>query len=453
MENTFKYIETNKEKFLEDLFEVIRIPSISSESAHKEDMQRCAEHLSGAILKAGADRAEVFQTEGHPVVFAEKIIDPSKPTVMVYGHYDVMPVTPLELWTSQPFEPEIRDGKIYARGANDDKGQSFIHVKAFEAMCQSGELPCNVKFMIEGEEEIGSPSLEKWCAENKEMLQSDIILVSDTSMLSWETPSITCGLRGLAYMEVEVTGPSHDLHSGLYGGAVVNPISALSQMIASLTDQNGRVTLPGFYDDVLEFSAEDRASIAKAPFSIEEYKKSIDVADLAGEEGYTTLERTGIRPALDVNGIWGGHIAEGAKTIIASKAYAKISMRLVANQDSQKIAKLFEDHLQEIAPKGVTVKAKYLHGGEAYNCPTTLKAYKAAEKAVETTFGVAPVPYYSGGSITIISTFERILGTKTILLGFGLNSDAIHSPNENFKLENFFTGIDTIVEFYKEFTK
>jgi acetylornithine deacetylase/succinyl-diaminopimelate desuccinylase-like protein len=449
MEKLNTYLEANKQRFLDELFGLIRIPSISSISDHKPDMLRAAEYWKEAILKAGADKAEIIATAGNPVVYGEKIIDPSKPTVLVYGHYDVMPVDPLNLWNSPPFEPEIRDGKIYARGADDDKGQAFMHAKAFEAMVQSGTLPCNVKFMIEGEEEIGSPNLEKFCADHKEMLQADIILVSDTGMIAQDIPSITVGLRGLAYIEVEVTGPNRDLHSGLFGGAVANPINVLSKMIASLTDEKGRITVAGFYDKVQNLTAEERAEMAKAPFNLDEYKKAIDIAEVWGEEGYSTIERTGIRPTLDVCGIWGGYTGEGAKTVLPSKAYAKISMRLVPDQDHYEISELFEKHFLSIAPPYVKVKVTNLHGGQGYVSPTNTKAYQAASKAYETTFGKKPVPTRSGGSIPIISTFERVLGIKSILMGFGLESDAIHSPNENYPLYNFYKGIETIPYFYK----
>lgn len=453
MKLTSEYIDKNRNNFVTELFDFLRIPSISADSAYKEDMVKCAEHVKNALLSAGASRAEVYPTKGNPVVYGEKIIDKSLPTVLVYAHYDVMPVEPLGLWISPPFSPEIRDGKIWGRGADDDKGQGFIHIKAFEAMYKTGELPCNVKFMIEGEEEIGSGSLGQWCAEYKDMLAADIILISDTSMISMETPSITCGLRGISYMEVEVTGPSHDLHSGIYGGAVANPLNVLSKMIASLTDDNGRVTIDGFYDDVKEFTAEERAAITSAPFSIEEYKEALQIGEVQGEKGYATQERTGIRPSLDVNGIWGGHITEGTKTVIPSKAYAKISMRLVADQSPDKIAELFETYFKKIAPPSVTVSVEYIHGGNAYNCPTTTPAYQAAERAITTTFGKKPIPFYSGGSIPIVSTFEKTLGIKSILLGFGLHSDATHSPNESFPVENFIKGIFTVAQFYKEFTK
>jgi acetylornithine deacetylase/succinyl-diaminopimelate desuccinylase-like protein len=447
------YIEANKERFLDELFGLLRIPSISSISEHKPDMVRAAEYWRETLLKAGADRAEVMPTPGNPVVYGEKIINPKLPTVLVYAHYDVMPVDPIELWKSQPFAPEIRDGKIYARGADDDKGQSFMHAKAFELMVKTNSLPCNVKFMIEGEEEIGSPNLGKWCEENKEMLKADIILVSDTSMIGKDTPSITTGLRGLAYVEVEVTGPNRDLHSGLFGGAVANPANILAKMIASLHDENNRVTIPGFYDDVLEVSPKERADMACAPFNLDEYKKALDIEDVHGEAGYTTMERTGIRPTLDVNGIWGGYIGEGAKTVLPSKAYAKISMRLVPNQNHEKIAQLFKKHFESIAPKSVKVKVTPHHGGQGYVAPTNTPAYQAASKAIEDVYGIKPVPFRSGGSIPIISTFEQVLGIKSILLGFGLESDAIHSPNENYPLEQFFKGIEVIPRFYKYFSE
>lgn len=453
MEQINKYIEENKDRFLEELFGLIRIPSISSLKDHKEDMQEAAEYWKKSILDAGADKAEVMPSDGNPVVYGEKIIDPKLPTVMVYGHYDVMPVDPIDLWESKPFEPEIRDGKIFARGADDDKGQAFMHAKAFEFMVKTDQLPCNVKFMIEGEEEIGSPSLGKFCEKHKDMLEADIILVSDTSMLGENTPSITTGLRGLAYMEVEVTGPNKDLHSGLFGGAVANPANVLAKMIASLQDENNHITIPGFYDDVLEATNEERKKMGEAPFSLNDYKKALDVEEVQGEKGYTTLERTGIRPSLDVNGIWGGYTGEGAKTVLPSKAHAKISMRLVPNQDHKKIARLFEDYFKSIAPKSVKVKVTELHGGQGYVCPIDLPAYQAAEKAFTDTFGTKPVPYRSGGSIPIISTFENVLGTKSILMGFGLEADAIHSPNENFPLKQFYKGIETLPGFYKYFAE
>ncbi|HUS85959.1 MAG TPA: dipeptidase [Bacteroidales bacterium] len=449
MEIIRNYIEENRERFLEELFDIIRIPSVSAKEENKDDMAKTAEHLKNSLLDAGADKAEVFQTDGHPVLFGEKIIDPGLPTVLVYGHYDVQPAEPLELWDSKPFEPVIRDGKIWARGADDDKGQLFMHIKAFEMMVRTETLPCNVKFMIEGEEEIGSVNLEKFCEPNREMLKADVILVSDTTMIDQNTASITTGLRGLSFMQVEVTGANRDLHSGLYGGAVANPCNVLSKMIASLTDDKNQITIPGFYDDVLISSDQERSEMAKRPFNEEEYRRSINVDALVGEEGYSTHERLGIRPSLDVNGIWGGYTGEGAKTILPSKANAKISMRLVPRQDAEKIARLFEKHFKSIAPAGVRVKVEYLHGGQAYVSPVDIDEYKAASMAMEEVFGMKPIPVRSGGSIPIISAFERILGIKSILLGFGLDSDAIHSPNENYPLLNFFKGIETIPLFYK----
>jgi len=453
MQHVKKYIDENQNRFLDELFELIRIPSISSKSEYKQDLIMAAEQWKKIILSAGADKAEVLPSEGNPVVYGEKIIDPDKPTVLVYAHYDVMPVDPINLWDSKPFEPEIREGKIWARGADDDKGQSFMHAKAFELMVKTNTLPCNVKFMIEGEEEIGSPSLGKFCEVHKEMLKADIILVSDTGMIAQDVPSITSGLRGLAYMEVEVTGPDRDLHSGLFGGAVANPANVLAKLIASLHDENNKVAIPGFYDDVLIISDAERKEMAKAPFDIDEYKKAINIAEVHGENGYSTMERTGIRPTLDVNGIWGGYTQEGSKTIIPSKATAKISMRLVPNQDYKKIAQLFIEHFKNITPPYVKVKVTELHGGHAYVSPTDMTAYLAAEKAYTVTFGKKPVPVRSGGSIPIVSAFEKILGIKSILMGFGLESDAIHSPNENFPLFNFYKGIETIPYFYKFFTE
>jgi acetylornithine deacetylase/succinyl-diaminopimelate desuccinylase-like protein len=453
MENVKKYIEANEARFLEELFDLIRIPSISAESTHKPDMQRCAEWLAAALAKAGADRAEVYPTAGNPVVYAEKTVDPKARTVLVYGHYDVMPVDPRDEWRTDPFEPVVRDGRIWARGADDDKGQLWMHAKAFEAMCATDSLPCNVKFMLEGEEEIGSASLYDFCREHRKMLKADIILVSDTSMLSLKTPSITCGLRGLAYMEVEVEGPNKDLHSGLFGGAVANPANVLARLVAGLIDENGHVTIPGFYDDVRELPPAERRAFNKAPFNLSAYKKSLDIGDVEGEAGYTTLERTGVRPSLDVNGIWGGYTGEGTKTVIPSKASAKISMRLVPNQDYRKISKLFEKHFRKIAPKSVKVTVRSLHGGMPYVAPTDMPAYKAAAKAIETTFGCKPLPFYSGGSIPIISGFESILGIKSLLIGFGLAEDAIHSPNESYGLEQFRRGLETIPYFYKYFAE
>ncbi len=448
-----QYIEENKDRFLEELFGLIRIPSISSLKEHKDDMQKAAEYWKQSLLDAGADKAEIMPTDGNPVIYGEKTIEPSKPTVLVYGHYDVMPVDPIDLWESKPFEPEIRDGKIYARGADDDKGQAFMHAKAFEYLVKNDELPVNVKFMIEGEEEIGSPNLGKFCEQNKDLLKADIILVSDTSMIGENTPSITTGLRGLAYMEVEVTGPNKDLHSGLFGGAVANPANVLAKMIAQLQDEDNKVTIPGFYDDVIEATDAERKKMAEAPFNLNEYKKALDVEEVQGEKGYSTIERTGIRPSLDVNGMWSGYTGEGAKTVLPSKAAAKISMRLVPNQDHKKIAKLFKEHFKSIAPKSVKVNVKELHGGQGYVCPIDLKAYQAAEKAFTETYDKEPVPFRSGGSIPIISTFEKTLGTKSILMGFGLESDAIHSPNENYPLKQFYNGIETISHFYKHFAE
>ncbi len=453
MKKVHEYIGVNKDRFLGELFELLRIPSISAQSEHKPDMKRCAEWLAAALVKSGADSADVMPTEGNPVVYAEKIVDPAAKTVLVYGHYDVMPVDPREEWRTEPCEPTIADGRIWGRGADDDKGQLFMHAKAFEAMCATDSLPCNVKFMLEGEEEIGSPSLYKFCADNKELLAADIILVSDTSMISMDTPSITCGLRGMTYMEVEVTGPNKDLHSGLFGGAVANPANVLTRLVASLIDDKGRVTIPGFYDDVRELTPAERDAFNEAPFDLDEYKKSLDVGDVEGEEGYTTIERTGVRPSLDVNGIWGGYIEEGTKTVIPSKASAKISMRLVPNQDFEKIAELFERHFRAIAPESVKVDVRFLHGGAPYVSPTDMPAYKAAERAIVDTFGKKPLPFYSGGSIPIISGFERILGIKSLLIGFGLAEDAIHSPNESYGLDQFFKGVETIPLFYKYFAE
>ena len=453
MKDVKAYIEANRERFLEELFELIRIPSISAESEHKPDMLRCAEKWKEFLLKAGCDKAEVMPTEGNPVVYGEKTIDPAKPTVCVYGHYDVMPVAPLELWRTSPFEPVVKDGKIWARGADDDKGQSFMQAKAFEFMVATNQLPCNVKFMLEGEEEIGSPSLYGFCEQHKELLKSDVILVCDTSMIAPDVPSITSGLRGLCYWEVEVTGANHDLHSGIYGGAVANPINILCKMIAGLHDENNHITIPGFYDDVLVISDEERALMAKAPFNEEDYKRELDIKAVHGEKGYTTKERTGIRPCLDICGIWGGHTGEGSKTVLPSKAYAKISTRLVANQDFNKISKLFQDYFESIAPDCVRVKVTPCHGGAAYVSPLEMKAYQAAEKAMETTYGKRPIPTRSGGSIPIVAGFEKILGTKSILMGFGLGSDDIHAPNENYPLEQFFKGIETIPYFYEYFAQ
>lgn len=453
MKDLKTYIEDNKQRFLDELFELIRIPSISSIKDHKPDMYRAAEMWKKLLLEAGADKAEVYETDGNPVTYGEKIIDSALPTVIVYGHMDVMPVDPIDQWHTDPFEPVIKDGKIWARGADDDKGQAFMHAKAFEYLVKTNQLKVNVKFMIEGEEEVGSPNLPKWCKEHKDMLQGDIILVSDTGMISPTTPSITTGLRGLSYWQVEVTGSNRDLHSGLFGGAVANPINALSKMIASILDDNNHITIPGFYDDVIEVSLEERKLMANAPFNLEDYKKALDLNAVSGEKGYTTNERTGIRPTFDVCGMWGGYTGEGAKTVLPSNAFAKISTRLVPNQKHEKIAILFKEHFESIAPEGVKVKVEYLHGGQGYVCPIDLPAYKAADKAYEQVYGKRPVPVRSGGSIPIISDFESILGIKSILMGFGLESDAIHSPNENFPLEQFFNGINTIPYFYKYFAE
>jgi acetylornithine deacetylase/succinyl-diaminopimelate desuccinylase-like protein len=442
------YIEENKDRILDELFGLIRIPSISSESAHKDDMVKAAEYIKQAILNAGADRAEVIPSKGNPVVFGEKIVDPAAPTVLIYAHYDVMPVDPIELWTSNPFEPEIRDGKICARGANDDKGQMFMQVKAFEYLVKTGQLKTNVKFMIEGEEEIGSPSLEEWATKHKDLVAADVILVSDTGMIGENVPTITQGLRGLSYMEVEVTGPNRDLHSGIFGGAVANPINVLAKMIASCIDDNNHITIPGFYDSVLEVSAEDRAMLAKAPFNLDDYKKSLDVEEVQGEVGFSTNERTGIRPSLDVNGIWGGYTGEGSKTVTPSKAFAKISMRLVPNQDYHTISNLFKAHFEAIAPKSVKVNVVAHHGGYPYVSPSDHPGYRAASQAFVDVYGELPIPLRSGGSIPIVATFEKVLGLKSILMGFGLESDGIHSPNESFSLNRFFKGIETISHFY-----
>lgn len=445
------YIDQNKDRFLEELFGLLRIPSVSSLADHKPDMYRAAEYWRSMLIASGADKAELYETPGNPVIYGEKIIDPSYPTILVYAHMDVMPVDPINLWTSQPFEPEIRKGRIWGRGADDDKGQSFMHAKAFELMMKSGQLKCNIKFMIEGEEEIGSPNLGAWCEAHKAMLHADIILVSDTSMIASDTPSITAGLRGLAYLEVEVTGPDHDLHSGIFGGAVANPANILAKMIASLHDEKNRITIPGFYDEVIVVSEGERRAMAEAPFNLDSYKKAVGIDVEWGEQGFTTIERTGIRPTLDVCGIWSGYTGEGAKTVLPSKAHAKISMRLVPNQDYKKISSLFEAHFLKIAPPYVKVKVTDLHGGQGYVAPIDMPAWKAADKAYMETFGKLPIPTRSGGSIPIISTFEQVLGIKSLLMGFGLESDAIHSPNENFPLENFYKGIETIAHFYNRF--
>ncbi len=445
------FIEENKDRFLNELFDWLKIKSISADSAFKDDVYAGAAFLAEKLTEAGAENVTIEKTAGHPIVYADKIIDPSLPTILVYGHYDVQPSVPDHLWTSPPFEPEIRDGKIYARGACDDKGQAYMHIKAFETMMKTHSLPCNVKFMIEGEEEIGSPNLGIYCKENKDKLKADIVLISDTSMISLDTPSIDCGLRGLSYLQVEVTGPNRDLHSGVYGGGVANPINVLCNMIASLHDENKRIQIPGFYDKVAELSEKERTDLNKAPFDLNEYKKDLDVQDVMGEKGYTTLERTGIRPTLDVNGIWGGYTGEGSKTVLPSKAYAKISMRLVPHQRSEEITQLFQQHFESLAPASIRVKVEPHHGGEPVVTPTDSIAYTAAANAIKTTFGKDPIPTRGGGSIPIVALFEDILGLKSILLGFGLDSDAIHSPNEHFGVENFFKGIQTIPHFYKNF--
>lgn len=451
--NISTYIEDNKQRFLDELFELLKIESISADPDYKDSVRECAQVVKESLESAGADNAEIIETGGHPMVYGEKIVDPNLPTVLVYGHYDVQPPDPLDLWNSPPFEPVVKDGKIYARGACDDKGQFYMHVKAFEILNEKGQPPVNMKFMIEGEEEVGSENLEGFLRENKEKLKADVILVSDTSMVSMETPSIETGLRGLAYMEVEVVGPNKDLHSGVYGGAVANPINVLCDMIASLQDEDGKITIPGFYDNVVELSEEEREQLSKIPFDIEEYKKDLGINAVKGEKGYTTIERSGIRPTLDVNGIWGGYIGEGAKTVLPSKANAKISMRLVPNQNSDEISEKFQKHFESIAPDYVKVKVTPHHGGEPVVTPTNTKAYKAASKAIEKAFGKAPIPTRGGGSIPIIALFEDVLGLKTVLMGFGLDSDAIHSPNEHYGIENYLKGIETITYFHEEYAK
>ncbi|WP_420851837.1 dipeptidase [Pontibacter litorisediminis] len=448
-----QYINDNKDRFVNELLDMLRIPSVSADPKFKADVLRNAEFLKERLLEAGADNVELVETPGNPVVYGEKIVDPALPTVLVYGHYDVQPADPYELWNSPPFEPVIKDGKIYARGACDDKGQMYMHVKAFETMVQTGTLACNVKFMIEGEEEVGSKNLATFVRENKDRLTGDVILISDTGMLGNDTPSITTGLRGMSYVEVEVTGPNRDLHSGLYGGAVANPINILCQMIASMHDENNHITIPGFYDNVQELSQGERAEMARAPFDLEKYKKALDLGDVHGEAGYVTMERNSIRPTLDVNGIWGGYTGEGAKTVIPSKAYAKISMRLVPNQSSEEITEKFKKHFESIAPKSVKVEVKPHHGGEPVVTPTDSPAYQAAAKAYEETFGVKPIPVRSGGSIPIVAMFKSELGLDSVLMGFGLDSDAIHSPNESYGLFNYMKGIETIPQFYKYFAE
>lgn len=443
-----EYIEQHKESFLSDLFEALRIPSISSQSEHKPDMVRMAEHWKQYLLNLGMDKAEVYPTDGNPLVVAERIIDPKAKTVLVYGHYDVMPVEPLDLWESDPFEPVIRDGKIYARGADDDKGQSFTQILGLKTALALGWVKCNVKIILEGEEEIGSIHLEEFCQKHKDLLAADFILVSDTSMLAPDIPSITSGLRGLSYWEIEVTGPNRDLHSGIYGGAVANPINELCKLMSQMVDEKGHITVPGFYDGVVPLTATEREMIAQIPYDEQKYMDEIGVKALWGEDGFSTYERNSCRPSFDLCGIWGGYTGEGAKTVLPSKAYAKFSSRLVANQDNEKIAKLVADHLQKIAPPYIKVKVTPLHGGQAFLCPLDLPAYQSVEQAIEKAFGKRPLAVRSGGSIPIIATFEKVLGIKTVLMGFGLSTNAIHSPNENFPLEMFFKGIEAVAEFY-----
>lgn len=459
MQSSKDYVNQHKDRFITELIELLKLPSISADSAFSQDVIYTAEVVEKALIKAGCDSVELCKTDGYPIIYGEKIVDSNMPTVLVYGHYDVQPPDPVELWDSPPFEPVIKEteihpeGAIFARGSSDDKGQMFMHIKALEFMVKTDQLPCNIKFMIEGEEEVGSVNIAAYVANNKAKLKNDVILISDTGMIAKEFPSITTGLRGLSYVEVEVTGPNRDLHSGLYGGAVANPINILSKMIASLHDENNHITIPGFYDRVEELSEEERAEMAKAPFDLDEYQNTLDIESIYGEQGYSTNERNSIRPTLDVNGIWGGYIGEGAKTVIASKAHAKISMRLVPHQDWHEITSLFEEHFTSIAPKGVKVKVTPHHGGQGYVTPINTVAYKAAAKAYETTFGTIPIPQRSGGSIPIVSLFEKELGSKTILMGFGLDSDAIHSPNEHFGIWNYLKGIETIPYFFKFFAE
>ena len=447
------YQAQNKQRFLDELLELLRIPSVSAKSEHKQDMIRCAEAVKTRLEEAGAENVKLYDTPGHPIVYGEKIINPALPTVLVYGHYDVQPPDPLDLWHSGPFDPVIKDGKIFARGSCDDKGQMYMHVKAFETMMKTNSLKNNIKFCIEGEEEVGSPNLNHFVSSHKDLLKADCVLISDSSMLSLDTPSIDIGLRGLSYIEVEVTGPNRDLHSGVYGGAVANPITILAKMIASMHDENNHITIPGFYDEVLESSKEERELMAKAPFDEEEYKKDLGVDALWGEKGFSTNERTGIRPTLELNGIWGGYTGEGAKTVLPSKAFAKISARLVPNQKTNTITDLLINHIKKIAPPYVKVKASLHHGGEPYVTPISSKAYQAAAKAIESTFGKSPIPVRGGGSIPICSLFEQELGTKVVLMGFGLDSDNLHSPNEKFDLANFYKGIETIPYFHKFFAE
>jgi acetylornithine deacetylase/succinyl-diaminopimelate desuccinylase-like protein len=453
MSESLEYVHQNKDRFLEELMELLRIPSVSADPKYKADVNRAAEYICEKLQSAGADNVEVCVTAGHPIVYGEKILEPSLPTVLVYGHYDVQPPDPIELWNSPPFEPVIVDEKIYARGSCDDKGQMYMHIKAFELMMQEGSLPCNVKFMIEGEEEVGSDNLGVFCTENKERLKADVVLISDTSIIDNDVPSITVGLRGLSYLEVEVTGPNRDLHSGVYGGAVANPINVLCDMIASLKDENNRIAIPGFYDNVQTVSEEERAEMAKAPFDEAVFKTDLEIEATLGESGYSASEHTSIRPSLDVNGIWGGYIGEGAKTVLPSKAFAKISMRLVPNQSSEEITNLFTNHFKAIAPDHVKVKVTPHHGGEPVVTPTDSIAYQAASKAMESTFGTKPIPVRGGGSIPIVALFENELGIKSVLMGFGLDSDDIHSPNEHYGIFNFFKGIETIPLFFKNFAE
>jgi len=445
------YIHSNKDQFLAELFDLLRIPSISADSKYKAEVRKAAEYVKEKLIAAGADQVELVETKGHPIVFGEKIIDATKPTVLVYGHYDVQPPDPLELWNTPPFEPTVRDGKIYARGACDDKGQFYMHIKAFEILMKHNLLSCNVKFMIEGEEEVGSDNLPLFVKEYRDKLKADVILISDTSLISLDQPSITVGLRGLSYMEVEVTGANRDLHSGVYGGAVANPINVLAEMISSLIDKDGHITIPGFYDKVRNLTPAEREALNKAPFDLSEYKKELGIDEIRGEKDYTTLERTGVRPTLDCNGIWGGYTGEGAKTVLPSKASAKISMRLVPDQDPNEITKLFTNHFISIAPKSVKVKVTAHHGGQPAITPTNSKAYKAAEKAFVEVWGKSPIPTRDGGSIPIVALFKKELGLDTVLMGFGLDSDALHSPNEHYGIQNFLIGIETIVAFYKHF--
>jgi acetylornithine deacetylase/succinyl-diaminopimelate desuccinylase-like protein len=453
MDQIKQFVETNKDRFIEELKDLLRIPSVSADPKYKPDVLRTAEMVKMKLIEAGADKVELCPTKGNPIVYGEKIIDPNLPTVLVYGHYDVQPADPFELWTSPPFEPVLKDGKIYARGACDDKGQMYMHVKAFETMMKTGNLSCNVKFMIEGEEEVGSDNLGPFVKANKDRLKADVILISDTAMIANDIPSIDVGLRGLSYLEVEVVGPNRDLHSGVYGGAVANPINILCKMIASLHDENNHITIPGFYDDVYELTEQERAEMAKAPFDLNHYKKDLDIADIYGEKGYTTIERTGIRPTLDVNGIWGGYTGEGAKTVLPSKAFAKISMRLVPNQESKKVTEIFQKHFNSIAPASVKVYVRPHHGGEPIVVSTNSPAFQAAARAMEETFGKKPVPTRGGGSIPIVALFKKELGLDSVLFGFGLDSDAIHSPNEHFGVFNYLKGIETIPLFHRYFAE